>query len=51
MVKRQKLDKYIEKLLEMGIFKIKGRQLYECSEKEIKHVLFTILTKSRKANV
>jgi hypothetical protein len=47
-MKTGKLDKYIEKLLEMGIFKIKNRQLYECSESEIKRVLLSALSKKRK---
>jgi hypothetical protein len=38
---------YIDRLIEMGIFKIKGRQLYECSTKEIKLALYKALFRKR----
>ncbi|WP_081413264.1 Fur-regulated basic protein FbpA [Aneurinibacillus terranovensis] len=41
-------EKYIDRLLAVGIFKINGRQLYECSKKEIKQTLFNALSKKRK---
>jgi hypothetical protein len=44
-----RVNKYIDKLLQLGIFKIGNRQLYECSEKEMKQVLFSVL--SRKKNI
>lgn len=34
----------MDKLLELGIFKIRGRQLYECSEKEIGQALCAALS-------
>jgi hypothetical protein len=43
-----KVNKYIDKLLQMGIFKINNRQLYECSEKEMKQVLLSALSRNRK---
>jgi hypothetical protein len=37
-MKKEKME-YIEELLELGVFKIKNRQLYECSEKELFNAL------------
>ncbi|BAU28758.1 Fur-regulated basic protein A [Aneurinibacillus soli] len=51
MITTSKLDKYIEKLLQMGIFKINDHQLYECSEKEVKQALFHALSRNRKVQV
>lgn len=33
------MDKYVEALLDLGVYKIGERQLYECSEDEIKQML------------
>ncbi|WP_442870468.1 Fur-regulated basic protein FbpA [Aneurinibacillus sp. Ricciae_BoGa-3] len=41
------MQKYIDRLIQMGIFKIKGRQLYECSTKEIKQALYNALFNKR----
>jgi predicted aldo/keto reductase-like oxidoreductase len=48
---KRKLNKYIDKLLEIGIFKIDGRQLYECSEEEVKQALFNALSKNQKVKI
>ncbi|BAU28787.1 Fur-regulated basic protein A [Aneurinibacillus soli] len=45
------LDRYIEKLLQLGIFKINDHQLYECSEKEVKQALFRALLRNKKVQV
>lgn len=51
MMAASKLDKYIEKLLQLGIFKINDHQLYECSEKEVKQALFHALLKNKKIQI
>ncbi|MFT9847325.1 Fur-regulated basic protein FbpA [Aneurinibacillus sp. REN35] len=33
------MEKYVEELLHLGIYKIGERQLYECSEEEIRQAL------------
>ncbi|WCK55859.1 Fur-regulated basic protein FbpA [Aneurinibacillus sp. Ricciae_BoGa-3] len=33
------MNPYVEELLKLGIYKIGERQLYECSEEEVKRVL------------
>jgi hypothetical protein len=48
---KSNMQKYIDRLLEMGIFKINGRQLYECSIKEIKQALYNALSQRRKEKV
>ncbi|ERI09761.1 MULTISPECIES: Fur-regulated basic protein FbpA [Aneurinibacillus] len=50
-MKEEKIQTYIDRLLEMGIFKIGDRQLYECSEKEIKRELFHALLQKKKEKV
>ncbi|WP_442870373.1 Fur-regulated basic protein FbpA [Aneurinibacillus sp. Ricciae_BoGa-3] len=42
------MEKYINQLLDMGVFKINERQLYECSEAELKAALCEILFAKRK---
>jgi hypothetical protein len=51
IMKRSELDKYREKLLEMGILKIQGRQFYQCSEKEVKQLLLTLSSEKNKMKV
>ncbi|MBN6188372.1 Fur-regulated basic protein FbpA [Aneurinibacillus sp. BA2021] len=33
------MEKYVEQLLHLGVYKIGERQLYECSEEEIRQAL------------
>jgi intergrase/recombinase len=43
------MDKYVEALLTLGVYKISGRQLYECSEEEVKQAL--MMAKAREETV